>query len=156
MQPAILVQTVETAPFLLVRKAIDHPEQGQLTVAAILSLEPFSRALADQADPNWTVAVLDPNRLIAGRSRDPDNFVGRPATPSLVEEIGAANESFFYALNQEGQRVYTAFSRSAGRAGRRRSGHPPTWWRGRSGGRSGRGSGVASPLLPWQPCWQCY
>jgi two-component sensor histidine kinase/PAS domain-containing protein len=113
MRSAILVQTAGTAPFLLVRKAIGHPEQGQLTVAAILSLEPFSRALADQADPNWTVAVLDPNRLIAGRSRDPDNFVGRPATPSLVEEIGAANESFFYALNQEGQRVYTAFSKSA-------------------------------------------
>jgi outer membrane protein assembly factor BamB len=41
-----------------------------------------------------------------------EEFVGQVATPSLVEEVAAANERFFYAFNQEGQRVYTAFSTS--------------------------------------------
>ncbi len=112
-RPSVVVPGAGREPFLLVRKAFGHPELGQLVFSVILDLAPFSRALAEQADPDWTVAVLDGNRVIAGRSRDPSNFVGAPATASLVEEVAAANESFFYALTQEGQRVYTAFSTSA-------------------------------------------
>ena len=100
------------SPFLLVRARIARPGHEVYVLTAQLDLAPFSEALAGLADPNWTLALLDPRGLIAGRSRDPARYVGHEATMSLVNELELANERFFYALNQEGERVFTAFSTS--------------------------------------------
>jgi diguanylate cyclase (GGDEF)-like protein/PAS domain S-box-containing protein len=62
---------------------------------------------------SWTGAVLDKNLLLAGRSRDPQRFLGKRATPTLADRISASERGMFTAINQEGQTVYSVFSRSA-------------------------------------------
>jgi diguanylate cyclase (GGDEF)-like protein/PAS domain S-box-containing protein len=68
---------------------------------------------AQRLSSSWTGAVLDKNLHIAGRSRDPQRFLGKRATPTLADGISASERGMFTALNQEGQTVYTVFSRSA-------------------------------------------
>ena len=99
-------------PYLQVRLRASRPGEETYVIGARMDLEPFSQALSGLTDPNWTVSLLDTRRRIAARSRDPARFVGNVATPSLLAEIDASQERFFYALNQEGDRVYTAFSTS--------------------------------------------
>ena len=99
-------------PFLQVRIRASRPGEETYVIGARMDLEPFSTALAGLTDPNWTVALLDTRRVVAARLHDPARFVGRPATPSLLAEIDASRERFFYAQTQEGNRVYTAFSTS--------------------------------------------
>src|SRR5690606_10757914 len=53
--------------------------------------------------------VLDRNRVIVARNRAPESFIGTLATPSLRSEMDRFNEHLFFALNKEGDRVYTAF-----------------------------------------------
>ena len=82
-------------------------------LVAMLRSEVLTRMLRDQEIPDdWTAAVLDIDRVIAGRNHRPDDFVGTPATPSLTEQLGRAAERFFFSTNKDGRRVYTAFRRS--------------------------------------------
>lgn len=79
----------------------------ELAVAAI------SEALARQPTPaDWTLAVLDRDRLVVGRNRTPERFLGAAATVSLQAELDRSAESFLFALTQEGEVVYTAFRTS--------------------------------------------
>jgi hypothetical protein len=57
--------------------------------------------------------VLDKKMVLAGRSRDAQRFVGKLATPSLANRVAASTSGMFTALNQEGNSVYTVFSRSS-------------------------------------------
>ena len=86
-------------------------------VRFILSVVIFPRSLSDlfaaQRIPlTWTGAIVDNRMMISGRSRDPEKFVGARATPTLASRIAASKDGMFTALNQEGEAVYTVFSRS--------------------------------------------
>jgi len=61
----------------------------------------------------WTGAIIDANMKIAGRSRDPERYLGVQVTPTLQERLNTSESGMFTALNQEGATVYTVFSRSA-------------------------------------------
>lgn len=98
-------------PAVLLRRTAGVADELVLTAA--LDATPFSTALLDQGVPEeWVAAILEPGHRIVGRSRGQAEFVGSLATSSLVSEVEAADEKFFYSLNQEGERVYTAFSTS--------------------------------------------
>ena len=89
--------------------------KGEVPWILVVSMDPkpFNGILAAQRIPStWTGAILDKNLLIAGRSREPQLFVGKRATPTLANRILASESGMFPALNQEGQTVYTVFSRS--------------------------------------------
>lgn len=83
-----------------------------LVLTLELAASALSAALVEAAEPDWTVAVLDQDHIIVGRNRSADRYVGSRATESLAKELDRARESFFFALNQEGDRVYTAFQTS--------------------------------------------
>jgi len=68
---------------------------------------------AQQLPATWTGAVLDQHRVIAGRSREPQLYLGKLATPTLTDRMAASEHGMFTALNQEGSPVYTVFSRSS-------------------------------------------
>lgn len=69
----------------------------------------LNRLLQQLAWPEgWVAAVLDPQRLIVGRSQDADRFVGRPATPSLQAMLDKGAAGVFEAYTQEGVLVFTA------------------------------------------------
>jgi signal transduction histidine kinase len=81
----------------------------------VVALNPatMSGIFAEQRlPPSWTGAVIDAGMRIAGRSRSPEQYIGRPATPSLAGRLAAAECGLFDSLNQEGDKVYTVFSRS--------------------------------------------
>ena len=63
--------------------------------------------------PTWTGAVLDRRMMVAGRSRDPERYIGMLSTMTLRDGIGARSGGMFTSTNLEGARVYTVFSRSA-------------------------------------------
>jgi len=62
--------------------------------------------------PEWTGALIGPDFNIAARSRSPEQFIGRRVTPSLEQALAANPRGLFKATNQEGQAVFTVFSRS--------------------------------------------
>lgn len=83
-------------------------------LTAAVRADGISRALAELPVPqDWTLAVLDREYRIVGRSRAPEEFVGTRATGTLTDEIVRASESSFFSFNKEGERVHTAFSRSS-------------------------------------------
>lgn len=108
---AMVPKDGQPIPALLLRSSTG-PDGGFIVTAA-LDATPFSTALLGQAIPQqWIAAVLEPNHRIVGRSRAQGEFVGTEATASLVSELEAADEKFFYSFSKEGERVYTAFSTS--------------------------------------------
>lgn len=108
---AIVQRDGQPLPAVLLRKPAGAADELVLTAA--LGATPFSTALVGQSIPDgWIAAILEPGSRIVGRSRAQGEFVGSEATPSLVAELEAGDEKFFYSLNKEGERVYTAFSTS--------------------------------------------
>jgi PAS domain S-box-containing protein len=92
---------------------IRRADGSVLVLTLELAASALSEALGTQPmSAAWTAAVLDRDHVIVGRNRTPERYVGFPATPSLRAELDRAPESFFFALTQEGDRVYTAFSTS--------------------------------------------
>jgi diguanylate cyclase (GGDEF)-like protein/PAS domain S-box-containing protein len=105
---------ISRRPVLLLFAPVEH--QGRVRFVLTVDLDPrrINDVFAEQRlSAARTGAVLDAGKRIAGRSRDPERYLGVPATPSLAQRVGPAEGGVFSALNQEGQTVYTAFSRSA-------------------------------------------
>lgn len=101
-------------PLVVLRVPVRRGGAVRYALTAAIRVSAFSRILLDQAvSEDWTLAVLDHGLLIAGRNRQEQAFIGTRATPTLTDAIAKANENFFFSLNKEGDRVYTAFSRSA-------------------------------------------
>lgn len=69
--------------------------------------------MAQRFAPAWTGAVLDAQMVLAGRSREPEQYVGFRATQTLVDNMATGTSGMFTALNLEGAGTYTVFSRSA-------------------------------------------
>jgi diguanylate cyclase (GGDEF)-like protein/PAS domain S-box-containing protein len=118
-------RTIQIAGVLSAGKIVKEPSiyflvpvlrNGEVPWVMVVPMDsnPFNGFFAAQRlSSSWTGAVLDKNLHIAGRSRDPARFVGKRATPTLADRILASEHGMFTALNQEGQTVYTVFSRSA-------------------------------------------
>jgi len=90
-------------------------------VLYVLSAVITPQALADvvarkrtKDEVEFTRVIVDSQGLIAYRTRDPERFIGMPATPMFLENIrGEASEGVFRSTTMEGVRSYVAFSRSS-------------------------------------------
>lgn len=82
-------------------------------LTASLDVDALSQLLRSQGvQPEWTAAILDADAVLIGRSRAPEKFVGRPATPVLAERSRERAESVFEDVTQEGRPAYGSFRRS--------------------------------------------
>lgn len=109
--PAVVAGDEAGFSFLLIRQEASNQS---MSLTAIISLDPFSKALQTLDLPEgWIAALLGPGHRIAGRSRAVERYVGRRATPSLIDMIDSTPEDLFYSYNQEGEPVYTAIGRSS-------------------------------------------
>ena len=63
-------------------------------------------------DPAGVIGIVDRNGIIAARSRAPEQYVGRSATPDIVAAIPLQAEGLVESVTLEGIPVLTAFSRS--------------------------------------------
>jgi signal transduction histidine kinase/ActR/RegA family two-component response regulator len=86
----------------------------QYVLTAVITPDALSSVVVQQASASeeWTRALVDQQGLVAARTRDPQRFVGQPATPSFLEHFRAETEGIFANMSMEGARVYVAFSRS--------------------------------------------
>jgi signal transduction histidine kinase/ActR/RegA family two-component response regulator len=86
----------------------------QYVLTAVITPEALSSVVVLQAanTEEWTRTLVDQRGLVAARTRDPQRFVGQPATPLFLEHSRAETEGMFANTSMEGARVYVAFSRS--------------------------------------------
>lgn len=88
---------------------------GQVTYAlsAIISSE-FLSAIAlrsvGETGVEWTRVLVDSEGTVAARSRMPEAYVGKPATPSFIERMKYSTDGISEETSLEGQKVYLAYT----------------------------------------------
>ncbi|MEI8168262.1 MAG: ATP-binding protein [Rhodoferax sp.] len=104
---------VTKKPFSLLMAPVFRNDQVRFVLSVAMDPNAINSLFAEQNLPStWTGAIIDSRLVLAGRSRDPERYVGVPATPSLAKPISASQSGLFTAINQEGNTVYTVFDRS--------------------------------------------
>lgn len=76
----------------------------------------ITRILVDQKlPPTWIGAIVDRNGTVVARSRDAEQFVGKPATPGNVERVRAGvREGLSESVSLDGVPTLVALARSPG------------------------------------------
>ncbi|MEQ1726900.1 MAG: ATP-binding protein [Vicinamibacterales bacterium] len=84
-------------------------------LTALITPERVAAAIGrETARPNeWTRVVVDRAGTVVTRTRNPERFVGTPATDTYMARVTASTEGFYQDTSLEGQQVYVAFSRSS-------------------------------------------
>jgi hypothetical protein len=104
---------ITEGPIILLMSPVMRGNEVRYVLGVAMNPKTISDVFTEQKlPPSWTGAVVDNNMTLAGRSRDPEHYVGVRATPSLANRIAASESGMFSALNQEGATVQTVFSRS--------------------------------------------
>jgi signal transduction histidine kinase/ActR/RegA family two-component response regulator len=83
-------------------------------LSLVTAARSLSAILSDQRLPEgWIGAILDRNGRVIARTRDADNFVGRPATPDVIGRVRAGVASdVFDSVSLTGAETIAAISRS--------------------------------------------
>jgi signal transduction histidine kinase len=97
-----------------VRVPVVRDAQVRYVLSAILKPESFVEVLNRQRLPqDWVASLFDAHGLRVARSRQHEEFLGKAPAPSLRRLMGSdAKEGTGISNALEGDRVYTAFSRS--------------------------------------------
>ena len=105
--------TITQRPVILLMAPVIRDGVVRTVMAVALDPAAVEGILAEQQLPaGWTGVVLDANLRVAGRLPQSGPYIGRAATVSQVTHIAAADRGLFEAFTQEGDPVYTVFSRS--------------------------------------------
>ena len=101
-------------PFVQLLAPVTRNGKVRFVMAVVMDPRSLSQIFSEQGLPEgWTATILDTRMTISGRSRDPQRYVGKRATPTLADRVLASEQGMFTAINQEGETTYTVFSRSA-------------------------------------------
>jgi two-component sensor histidine kinase len=96
---------------------VDVPvwRDGKVIYDLAASLPPsiFTNIIMRQRpEPDWTIAVFDREGTVIARSRDSEQFVGRPASPSLYAALVNQFEGALDTTTFDGTLVLTGFTRA--------------------------------------------
>lgn len=104
---------ITQGPIILLMSPVMRGNEVHYVLGVAMDSKSISNIFTEQQlAPSWTGAVVDAQMILAGRSRDPQRYVGVRSTQSLIDHISASTSGMFTAVNQEGATVYTVFSRS--------------------------------------------
>jgi signal transduction histidine kinase len=87
-------------------------------VRYVLTASMTPQALSDlvvrqlPANEEWTRTLVDSQGIVVARTREPERFIGKPATPSFLRQIRSKSEALVRQTTLEGTPVYTAFRRA--------------------------------------------
>lgn len=99
----------------IVSIAVPYYEKKVLKYFLIASVESTSLSktlMAQNLSGGRVAAIMDKEGLLIARSKNPEKFIGNPATKILSEQSRKMNEDIFHDINQEGMDSYGAFNRS--------------------------------------------
>jgi signal transduction histidine kinase/CheY-like chemotaxis protein len=104
---------VTGGPRILAAVPVVHNGAAVYVLGASLAPNAFTGLLSRQKVPQSAIGtLLDRNKIIIGRTRAAEQFVGQQGTPDLAAKMEAAAEGAFLLFTKEGQPVYAAISRS--------------------------------------------
>ena len=107
------VGNVVKKPIILFLTPVVRGNRVRHVLGVVMDSKRVNDIFAEQRLPaSWTGAIVDSHMILAGRSRNPERYVGVRSTPTLANRIAASESGMFTALNQEGATVYTVFSKS--------------------------------------------
>ncbi len=88
--------------------------QGKVVyvLSAIISVQRLQTIVIDGLETEWTRTIVDHDGTVAARSRNPEEFIGRPGTPSFIKTIRSSYEGLMRETTLDGKAVYMAFDRS--------------------------------------------
>jgi hypothetical protein len=89
---------------------------GQVVYCLSIGYQPshLGRVLASGTVPgDRVIAILDRQGVIVARTHDPERFVGKPGSATLVKRMAQTDEDVFESITLEGIPVYTVFTRSS-------------------------------------------
>ncbi len=81
---------------------------AMITPTRLADLIRQSRSFPDE----WVRAVSDTNYVIVARTRDPEHWIGRTATPTFLQRVARGDEGVSRDVSLEGYPVYGAFTRA--------------------------------------------
>ena len=64
-------------------------------------------------EPDWIAAVVDAGNRIVARTKDPEKYIGQPASESMQAALAKSSSGWFRGQTVEGIDVYAPFHRSA-------------------------------------------
>jgi PAS domain S-box-containing protein len=90
-------------------------KDGRVVYDALIAVhaDDFEKVFSQQhIPPEWPAAILDANNVLVSRSRFPERYVGRVATPVLLKRMAEVVEGTVETPDQEGTEVVSSFHRS--------------------------------------------
>jgi signal transduction histidine kinase len=96
-----------------VRVPVVRNGQLKYALSAIVNVESLARVIPGQLPEEWTRSILDPEGMIAVRTRGAENYVGTPAPEAFRERMRQSAEMVTRETTRDGVPVYAATSRGA-------------------------------------------
>jgi PAS domain S-box-containing protein len=85
----------------------------QYSLVAVIAQSSWLRFLSSYpVAPGATMTLLDQNGIVIARTLDNEKWVGKPPAPALYQESRKSSEGAYRSVGLEGQRFYSAHSRS--------------------------------------------
>ena len=109
----LIMGAVLRRPILVVGVPVFRDGQVVYVLAMGLGPEVLSSLLKEhRLSPDWTAGILDRNGTIVARNRELDRFLGKPASPMLLEAMREPAENWVPNVTSDGIPVYSTFRRS--------------------------------------------
>ena len=100
-------------PNIFLMAPVTRGSKVRFVLAVVMNPKPLSDIFELQRlDSSWTGTVVDSHMTMAGRSREPEHYVGAQAPSTMVELVDTGESAMFRALDQQGANVYMVFNRS--------------------------------------------
>jgi hypothetical protein len=110
----LFVGPVQRKPLIAVGVPVRRDGAVPYSLNAGLSTERLGRILAESGiPPDWVAVILDSAGVIVARTHQAERFVGKEASPSLVQGMKNSREGAFEGGTLEGIQVQTVYTRSA-------------------------------------------
>ena len=109
----LIMGAVLRRPILVIGVPVFRDGQVVYVLAMGLGPEILSSLLKEQSlSPDWTAGILDRKGIIVARNRELDRFLGKSASPMLLEAMREPAENWVPNVTSDGIPVYSTFRRS--------------------------------------------
>jgi signal transduction histidine kinase/ActR/RegA family two-component response regulator len=105
---------VATGPVIAVEAPVPARGGRQYVLSQAFDVQHFERAFNQPGvAPSWVIGLFDRNGITITRSRAAQQFIGKPATPQLIEAANQDHEGILRSKNLEGADNYGVFTHSS-------------------------------------------